>query len=78
MSKVKTMRDVWDKEKRADKKQMESAVPSRFRRTSGKYAEGGLAKTQKYFLEHLELKKIVMDFFPEYYRYLNKAGFTKI
>lgn len=37
-----------------------------------------LAKQKECFLEHLKRKKMVMDFFPEYYAYLNEAGFNKI
>lgn len=67
---VKTMRDMWDKERVAVQKQSEPAVFSRTNGASRKHAEEGFAKTKKYFLEYLELKKAVMDFFPEYQRYL--------
>jgi len=40
--------------------------------------EEGLAKARKYFLEYLELKRVVMDFFPDYQMYLGEGGFTKI
>lgn len=84
------MRDIWDGERKTAKIQKESAVFSRSRGSFEKHAEGlapqsfsaknlgGRAKTQKYFLEHLELKKVVTDFFPEYQRYLADAGFLKI
>jgi len=76
---IRTMRDIWDGEREAVKKEKESAVFSRSRRAFGKQAEKeGLAKARKHFLEHLELKKVVMDFFPDYQRYLGEAGFTKI
>lgn len=71
---IRTMRDIWDEE-RAAKRQKESAVFSKSRRAFGKQAEEGLAKARKYFLEHLELEKVVMDFFPEYERYLGEGGF---
>lgn len=75
---AKTMRDMWDEERGAVQKQREPAVFLRSRRAFGKQAEDGLAKTKKYFLEHLELKKVAMDFFPDYQRYLGEGGFTKI
>ena len=77
---IRTMRDIWDEERRAvaAEPKRESAVFSKSRRAVGQHAEEGLAKTQKYFLEHLELKKVVMDFFPGYEKYLGEAGFTKI
>lgn len=75
---VKSMRDIWDEERRAFKKQQESAVFSKSRKAFGSQAEEGLAKSKKYFLEHVELKKVVIDFFPDYQRYLGEAGFTKI
>ena len=78
MRKIKTMRDIWDEERKAAKKQKESVVFSRSRRPLGRHTEEGLAKTQRHFLEHLELKKVVMDFFPDYQRYLGEGGFTKI
>ena len=78
MTKTKTMRDIWDGERRTAKIQKEPAVFSRSRGSFEKHAEEELAKTQKHFLEHLELKKVVMDFFPEYQRYLGEGGFTKI
>ncbi len=72
------MRDIWDEERKAAKKQKESVVFSRSRGAFGKHAEDGLAKTQKYLFEHLELKKAAMDFFPNYQRYLGEGGFAKI
>lgn len=75
---VKTMRNIWDGERKAVKEQKESAVFSGSGRAFGKQAEEGLTKTRKYFFEHSELKKVVMDFFPDYQRYLGKGGFTKI
>jgi len=75
---IRTMRDKWDEEKKATKEQSEFAALSRSRRAVGKHSEEGLAKTRKYLLEHLELKKVAMDFFPDYEKYLNDAGFSKI
>ena len=72
------MRDLWDEEKRGDKEQKESSVFSKSKRPFGKQAEEGLAKTREYYLEHLKRKKMAMDFFPEYQRYLADAGFSKI
>ena len=68
MSMAKTMRDIWDEGK---------ILPRRERRLTG-FEKEGLVKHQKYFLEHLRRKKAVMDFFPEYEKYLGEAGFTKI
>jgi len=48
------------------------------KRILNKQEKEGLFKTRKYFLEHLKRKKMVMDFFPEYGRYLADAGFLKI
>ena len=81
---IRTMRNIWDKEKEVAKRQgarlpmtgtvgQESAVFSKPKRVLGRQA-----KTQKYFMEHLELKKVAMDFLPDYEKYLGNAGFTKI
>ena len=78
MRKVKTMRDIWDEKRKAARKQKESVVFLGSRRPLERHTEEGLAKTQKYLLEHLELKKVVIDFFPDYQRYLREGGFTKI
>jgi len=72
------MRNLWDEERKTTKVQKKAAVFLKKRRAIGKYGKEGLAKTQKYFLEHLKRKKMVMDFFPDYEKYLNKAGFLKI
>jgi len=72
------MRDIWDGERKAAQKQKEPAVFSRTKRAFSKQAEEDIAKTKKYFLEHLELKRAAMNFFPDYQRYLGGAGFTKI
>jgi len=37
-----------------------------------------LMKIRKYYLEHLELKKVALDFFPKYEEYLGEAGFLKV
>ena len=78
MRKVKTMRDIWDEKRKAVKKQKESVVFLGSRSPFEKHTEEGFAKTQRYLLEHLKLKKVVMDFFPAYQRYLGEGGFTKI
>ncbi len=77
---IRTMRDIWDEERRAAaaKPKRESAVFSRSRVAVGEQAEEGLAKVKKYFFEHLELKEVAMDFFPEYEKYLGEGGFTKV
>lgn len=38
--------------------------------------ERPLKKIQGYYHEHLELKKVAMDFFPDYQRYLGGGGFS--
>ena len=75
---IRTMRDIWDGERKAVKPKRESAIFSRSGVVVGKQTEEGLAKVSKYFLEHLKLKKAVMDFLPDYQRYLREGGFTKI
>lgn len=75
---IRTMRNAWDEERRFVKPKRESAIFSRSRAVVRKQAEEEIAKARKYFLEHLELKKVVMDFFPDYQRYLGEGGFTKI
>ena len=81
------MRNVWDGKKEVVKRQgvrlpmigtvgQGSAVFSKSRKAFGRRTEEGLAKTKKYFLEHLELKRVVMDFFPDYQKYLGEGGFT--
>lgn len=77
---IRTMRDLWDKEKsliKAQESQNEIDIPQ-VPRQLGEQEQEGLVKTRRYFLEHLELKKVVMDFFPEYQRYLGEAGFLKV
>ena len=74
---AKTMRNVWDEKKKVTKKQGGSAVFLKSRRVIERQAKEGFAKTQKYFLKHLELKKVVMDFFPDYQRYLGEGGLLK-
>ena len=84
MRKIKTMRDIWDEERKVAKNiervcgffKVEETFGEACR--MGRHAEEGFAKTQRYFLEHLELKKVVMDFFPDYQQYLGEGGFTKI
>ena len=88
---IRTMRDRWDEERKIVKKQKESPVFSKQRacgkqarlpapraQASGGQAEEGLAKNREYFFDRLALKKTVMDFFPDYEKYLNDAGFSKI
>ena len=48
------------------------------KKTLNRQEKEGLLKTRKYFREHLKRKKAVMDFFPEYQKYLADAGFSKI
>ena len=75
---IRTMRNVWDEKRGVAKRQGGSAVFSKPKRVFGRQAEEGLAKTKKYFMEHLKLKKVAMDFLPDYEKYLGNAGFTKI
>jgi len=72
------MRNIWDEQKRIIKRQKESAVFSRPRKLFSKHTEKGLAKTKERLLEHLELREAIMDFFPDYQRYLGEGGFIKI
>lgn len=87
------MREIWDKEKgpQAEKKhrkerqtqQQSTCFPNNKVRESSfrkhfELKEKQLVKIRKYYIEHLELKKTALDFFPEYQKYLGEGGFTKV
>ncbi len=72
------MRDIWDKDKKALNVQKEGRILARRERRLTGFEKESLAKHQKCFMEHLRRKKLVMDFFPEYEKYLGEGGFTKI
>ena len=82
------MRNVWDEKKLPKDKALACqqlvlsrqgpAVFLKSRKAFVKQMEEAIAKTKKYFFEHLKLKRAVIDFFPDYQRYLGEAGFTKI
>jgi len=47
-------------------------------RTATRKRAEQLVKIRKYYFEHLELKKVALDFFPKYEEYLGEAGFSKV
>lgn len=76
---VKTMRDIWDKERKGDRPETErSRSFLKIESSCGETSRRRSCQSKKYFLEHLELKKVAMDFFPDYQKYLGEGGFTKI
>lgn len=75
---IRTMRNIWDEKRKLPKDKADMQFFSKPKRVLGRRTEEGLAKTKKYFLEHLEPKKVAMDFLLDYEKYLGNAGFTKI
>lgn len=79
------MREIWDEERKLKKEKREKeqyfrsvAQSASWRRTAARKRAEQLTKIRKYYLEHLELKKVALDFFPEYEKYLGEAGFLKV
>lgn len=77
---IRTMREIWDEERKLKRKRdiFSFSQQSRSGDCLGAEQEKQLVKIRKYYLEHLELKKVALDFFPEYEKYLGEAGFLKI
>lgn len=71
---IRTMREVWDKRRVADMQKGPVTVSQKRQAFNEKDLEE-LARQKEYFREHLKRKKMVMDFFPEYYKYLDEGGF---
>lgn len=80
---IRTMREIWDEEKKLKKRDAFSfsrrfCLPDRQARGGDCRGAEQLMKIRKYYLEHLELKKVALDFFPGYEKYLGEAGFSKV
>jgi len=85
---VKTMRDIWDEEKKKKKVEKEmmrkrkiKAVPQTVKKEywdNLEVREKSLAEIRKHFLEYLERKKYATEIFGFIESYLGDAGFSKI
>ncbi|MBU4299001.1 hypothetical protein KJ636_03080, partial [Patescibacteria group bacterium] len=82
---IRTMREIWDEERKLKKEKHEKErqqkqliccpVAVSHQRTATRKRAEQLVKIRKYYFEHLELKKVALDFFPKYEEYLGEAGF---